>query len=413
MTFIEAAKIRFQCSKCGQSIAAEPADAGRSACCPTCNNSLLIPGPTPGSAPTPQEDAHRPDPARGLDLASLQVQLSEAHRGRHEAAHALDAAKEEMAVLQQKIRQALEERDRLACTSAETKELRAALENVRTQSAAQEKIGADLRNQLADAFEVISGLRAERATLETAHKETTAEAERDRERSSTVEAQLRASLGAARGEIEIATAERVTLRSALEATQKAALTAEASATDQLAGMHRALTASESNGNVLSDRVKTLEATLKTLRADLARENSGRDLLALRDQVRELQETLEQRAASLVQSAEEVTALKTEKADLRRQLSEALLRGADFERKAEAVSDRELLKDNELLRGIVTRQRQAADKQGAELFVLRSARLLLRMIQIVGTFLVLGLAALALDALPEPVKQLLRQWLGVQ
>ena len=98
--------------------------------------------------------------------------------------------------------------------------------------------------------------------------------------------------------------------------------------------------------------------------------------------------------------------------LRAELTEARGRSADAEHRAEAASESALKHDNEVLRGIIERQNSVGEERYAELRKLRRARLALRILYALGFLAVVGLAALAIDYLPDAAKHFLHEWFGL-
>ena len=112
-----------------------------------------------------------------------------------------------------------------------------------------------------------------------------------------------------------------------------------------------------------------------LRSDLEESETGHELLSLREQIKEVGKPSASARSGVARQAEGEMARVAEAE--RRQKADfegVLKRCEDAERRAEAVSEPQLRKDNEVLRGIVNRQKQDWEHHQAELRRLRRARL---------------------------------------
>ncbi len=269
-----------------------------------------------------------------------------------------------------------------------------------------------LHGQLEAARQTERTLRAELENAEAVRVRDQRAASEQVAAASAADTELRLALGTARGQLEVLLSERDALKAALDIAQKASLGAEEQATERILAARRQATAAEAAREELARKVELQESELKALRTQLTQDTGGRELLALRDRVRELSESYEGKSVALAQAGDALEQARAEKEALQKQLSEALRRGAVLERKVEEASAENLKADNEVLRGLVKRQKALCRRQSVALIALRSARIFLRTLQSVGILVVLGLAALALDALPEGVKLTIRTWLGI-
>ena len=358
--------IHFDCPHCSQHIAAEPDDAGRHVGCPTCNQTLVVPNhrgtASSPDAPAPASpDSTQPAPDPGADAG-------------YGAPSQLPA-------------------------------LLAELEAARTAA-------AELQNQLEAAGSNEDALRLHLDELEGLRAQEQAQAAHAADAAAAAESELRSALGSARGQLEVLLSERDALKAALETSQKASLGAEEQATERILAARRLASTAEAAREELSQKVGFLESEVRTLRTQLNQDTSGRDLLTLRDRVRELGEAYESKSVALAQATDALAGHNRETESLRKQLAEALRRVAELERGTEEASAAKLKEDNEVLRGMVKRQKSVCKRHTAALIGLRSANLLLRILQTAGTLLVLGLGALALEMLPEEVKRMIRHWLGM-
>ncbi len=438
----DSAEIKFACSQCGQSLLVDSSGAGISLNCPTCDNPVIV--PTPGSL----HDRHYGqgpgvEPGRAgfaeenaALTTELREELVEALRRAEDFERELTAGRKETARLQQRLQKATEENERLA-THATTAQAEA--EAFRTECAQWKgdfvlaRQGAELtETQLGEARAKISlieaslaALEENRAQWEQAFSQTAEGAQASESQLSTLAAELddaraqnaahEQALAAARGETEVLCEQRSELREQLEAAQAEIRTAAetravlAAVEEKLRAANRAMETVEEDRRSIAVRCVELRQEAETLRHDLTTIADGRELLDLRARFRTVEAEHQRATGTLSRMEAEAKSLAGSEEKLRTELTEARERGAEAERRAEAASETALKQDNEVLRGIIARQNTVLEERFVELRRLKRARLYLR---ILYTFIGLGLvgvAALAIEFLPEAVQKWLAEW----
>lgn len=384
----DSSEIKFECAQCGQSIAVDISGAGVSTNCPTCDFPLVVPSLSSLHDRTYGENAPdsggRPTYA-GLsadEVQELRDELAEALRVAEESARTLATARKEAALLEQR------------ATAAETHlaEARAMISNLHEQLSTAEETRAQWEQAFAQ-------------TAEQAHATETQMAARETE--------LRAALAAAQSAGEASAAETAVLRSQFESLRTETLAAAATEQEKFAAVLRALDATQAERNELSTRGEALRMEIETLRYDLSEIHTGRELLALRDRFATLDTEHQRTSAAYARSFAEIQSLSAAGETLRMELAAALAHGAEADRRAEAASESALAHDNAVLRGIIERQNTIGEERYLELRRLRRARLMLRILYTLIVLGFLGLAALAIDYLPDVVKHFLHDWFGLQ
>src|SRR5262249_53317484 len=137
--------------------------------------------------------------------------------------------------------------------------------------------------------------------------------------------------------------------------------------------------------------------------DLMESHTGREMLEIRDQL-DASRTERDRHAAQIQSLEEQlrtfseneTALRSELGKTRRQRDEAATR-------AEAISESQTLKDNEVLRGIVNRLNIEVAQQTGEVHRLKRARYALKIAYVMFGLGLVAVVIFALIVLPRALR----------
>jgi chromosome segregation ATPase len=152
----------------------------------------------------------------------------------------------------------------------------------------------------------------------------------------------------------------------------------------------------------------LEGENASLRHDLLASAEGRELVELRERIK----TAEQeraRAERLREQAEEEMARLAASESRQRADVEALLRRCEAaERRAEALTEPQMQKDNEVLRGLVTRQKEQLQQQFLEISTFRRARLGVRFGYLLFGMGVVGVIWFGLKMFPNAL-QAIRSW----
>jgi chromosome segregation ATPase/predicted RNA-binding Zn-ribbon protein involved in translation (DUF1610 family) len=387
------AEIKFECSQCRQRLAVEAAGAGLKMNCPTCSHLMIVPLASTRRSGSrmkaPREDgpiAMRPARAPGAE--------GEAHTLREE-------------LVQSGVLAGQLERD-LAEAQSETARLRRQIEAATAERDA-------LSAAVGEARKEIERLTAERTTL-------LGDLELNRHRLAATESHLAArqrelgeitaSIARAAGEAEAARnaaqemkQECARLQGALESTRAALEAARrveddfARARQRVAELAMQLDTAESARAELAAERETLKRENTALRRDLGESREGRELLALREQARAAEAEQQRTSDALRQAETEAAKLAEAERRLRAELDALGRRCLEAERQAEAMSDSKVQRDNDVLRGILERQKAELERRYAEAQRYRRAHLGLRLIYAAVTLGVVAVIGLAIKVLP--------------
>ena len=146
-------------------------------------------------------------------------------------------------------------------------------------------------------------------------------------------------------------------------------------------------------------VEPLETELGSLRKDIASSNDAQEYnkLRLRAEAAEAAQTLQFRELESVRA--EMAQLSKAGAELRQQLAASNERCAAEERKVEALTDKKVEKDNEVLRAVLGRQKTELENCYRDLKRFRRAQLGLRLVYALFALGLVGVIAFALYVLP--------------
>ncbi len=375
----DSAEIKFECSQCGQSLSVDSSAAGITTNCPTCESPVVIPQLHSihdrhyGEAP-PMESSREDFAA--AELLELREELAEAHSA---AAHSERRA----VAVERQLGEAREKISQTAAALADEEENRAQWEAACAQAGERADFAAaelvETRAQLAECAAALTVAQEETGAMQAAG------------------AELRGQLESALAQLQDAAATRAAL---------------AAAEENLAAKQRGLETTEAELQTLSNQCAALRQEADTLRRDLSEIHTGRELLELRARFLVLETDHQRTTGTLGRIEAEAKTLTASEQQLRAELTETRDRAAAAERRAEAASESAVSKDNEVLRGIIDRQKAVIEESFTELRRLRRARLFLRILYAVIALLVIGLAALAVDYLPDAVKAFLHEWFGI-
>jgi chromosome segregation protein len=440
----DSAEIKFACSQCGQSLLVDSSGAGISLNCPSCDHPVVV--PTPGTfhsrhygdsaSVENKRTGFAEETTSASEVQELREELVEALRRADDFERALNAARKETTRLQQQLKKTAEESERFAANAtaaqAEAKSFqserlqwKADLAQARDSAGTAESQLRDARLKITQLQAGLAALEENRAEWEQAFSQTAAGAEASESRLSALTSELdhtralalaqERALLEARGEAEALRGERSALGEKLESAQvglreadvtRASLTATE---EKLSAATRAAAAAEEDRQSMASRCAGLRQELDGLRYTLSHLKDGSELLDLRNRFQAL-EAEHLRATSTVARLEsETRVLTASEKRIRTELEEARTRGEEAERRADANAESVLVQDNEVLRGIIARQNTVLEERFAELRKLKRARLFLRILYtFVGLGLV-GVAALAIQFLPDAVQQWLHEW----
>ena len=418
--------IKFSCSKCGQHIVVDKSAAGLEASCPICAHPVVVPQASSihsrtssGQSRTsePQQSAQRPtfaDP----DSEQTRADLFDAAAASGRLERELDEAKAEIARYTALFKKAVEECERLTANTthaqaeiksfqADRQQLKADLAQAKQRALTAETKVAEVQakaDELATALAIASAdnvelrermdnhlavgrecLSATEARLETRERELC---------ESRIEAnELVQALAVAQTELAVVRTEGSGVRRELERDQALLVAAEQNCR-RLADTEKELkgklkTAGDDHKNLTRDRDQ-LRQEIEVLRHDLAQVENGRELLALRSRIPKIEEERDRAAAALAELTAEAKVRAETEQRLLRELHEAVLLREDAERRAEAAAEREVSKDNEVLRGIIERQNETLRVHHVEVRHYRRGRYALRIL-----YTAFGLALVAL------------------
>ncbi len=177
------------------------------------------------------------------------------------------------------------------------------------------------------------------------------------------------------------------------------------AQERVAVLEASLKSAEETRDSLAAAREHLESENTTLRNDLTASATGRELLELRERIK-VAERERARAEKIAEQADADHAKAAQSEGRQRADVESLLRRCEAaERRLESFSEPQMHKDNEVLRGIVSRQKEELARQFTELRDHRGTRFGVRLVYLVLTFGAAGLLWLAVKALPQALHAL--------
>lgn len=167
---------------------------------------------------------------------------------------------------------------------------------------------------------------------------------------------------------------------------------------ELHGAEEKLTAAMAEKHRLSQRCEEWRAESEQAKRDLLQTESGRELTAVRARFATSQEERQRLAAQLAETQGELRGVTQTERQLREEFDKMRRQRDDALSRAEANSGSALEHGNDVLRGILDRQKMELDERYAELRRLRAAQLSLRILYVSAGLLlfiaiVLGLRAL--------------------
>ena len=432
------ADIKFECTECGQPIAVDSTAAGRSASCPSCLNQFVVPtvgglndrnygaaprgarlgglGAGPGFWQETAIDDGDPTQNGGTDRDSLASPRQ----------CVVNPGAQEIELLREQLESGRDECERLHAAAthlqaelksfhAERLTLKNELAQLRHRLAATDSEIASRDEALAAAEQIAAEARCECANLQndlliSKQRLTATQTQLEaRERQAVhLQEQLatsRQSEHAALHEVESLHAESALLRAALDSARAELATAA----EQQARTHELETTlheREQKLVVSEGEVRKLKATCDKLRADasslhrdLKETKSGRSLIDLRSQLATAEEQRRQLTVELRQVAEESARRERSHSELesllratRRQLEQAF-------QAAEASSDSRMRHDNEILRGIISRQNAELESRNVQIIRFKRARFGLRVLYTVFAIVMAAVVAAILYSLP--------------
>jgi len=445
------ADIKFECSQCGQSLAIEKSGAGLTANCPICDHPLTVPTASLRRLGdhARMNDSGYSQPAAVLANPTAPASVSEGARSPyadpepHEMQQDLvnsamengklegdlNEAREKIARLQAHLRKVLDECERLTASSthaqAEIKsfqtdrqQMKAELAQCRQRMAVWEAQAVENRGKMSELASSLATANSENSLLRT-EMERQASEQRDyqanmenhvasREEAVTAAtartAEVIQALAAAEEEILALRQSGEKIRGELEAAH-AKLEEAAGLRSQLAAKEEHLSVEKERAGAAETQCASLQAAgegmkkeIEELKRDLNDTTAGRELLELRERFDALEKEHGRATTTLAAREASIKALSDTGEKLNVELKRTRSLYADAERRAEEVSEGKLLKDNDVLRGIIERQNVVLTENGRELRVLRRGRFALRLSYVFFSTVLLMLVIFALSIL---------------
>lgn len=273
----------------------------------------------------------------------------------------------------------------LSAFAEEREQARAAARLAVNESAAKRK---QLEDDLEIARERIKALEADLAARNADAKTIRGEVD-----------SLEKELSEAKAEIVRLQEESALHRKNYDETQAKLLTAEPIAL-RVEPLERDLAATREKLAVAEQRGETLQKETETLRREFAQTDFGRELIDLRSQLGEARKEQEKLGGQLTEARREVRRLADAESELR--LNFDAMRSARDEAliRAEAGSQSALQHGNEVLRGILDRQKIELDERYVELRRLKKAQFASRILYAIFGIGLIGVIALALHLVPQ-------------
>ena len=409
------AEIKFDCAHCGQRIAVEPAAAGLSADCPNCGHDVTIPQSI-STSPRRSRVRHTENFDRATPPPRSSSRDNERIRegsDRVQLEHSLQSASAELAVVREQLEATLGECERLSAAAtaahAELKTFQAERAALRQDLSYAKQRTAFLESQLAARESERDGTLIDLTVAQqraAAAETQLAVKEEELEQLLTALEEANALQEAATADLEMLHDESALLRTEVDRARQTLvrvpeLEAQLRASEeQLRGVAGKLGAAETKNRRLTRRCAKLKKEAAQLEKDLSETSSGRELLDLRSKLTTTETERHQLAVEVRQLNAECARAGSMRSELEQLLRETRLQLGEVERRAEATCDSRLGLDNELLRGIISRQNAELERRLAELNRFRRAGLALKIIYGLFALGLVGLGAFLLHILPQ-------------
>lgn len=400
-TFTE---IKFSCGTCGQHMVADAAAAGQAAECPNCRQPVTIPAPrtmyersygepapteTRETRPDVEEQNDSPQPGR------FEAVLEECERLKSVATHAQTelktfqaerlTLKTELAQLRQRL-PVLE--NQATAGAAETTRWQGVAEAAKVRAASLENDLSISRQrttaaetQIAAKEQELAAVRASLAAAEAQGHSNQAEVVSLQDESSL----LRKDLDAARRDLAAA----AEIRTRLEKSEA-----------QLSEAQARLRSSEDSAKALAKRGEELAIEAAGFRDSLKKSKTGRELIELRAKLASVETEHQREEAAARQSAMDLQKSEAAQHGLRELVKATRHQLEQAEKRAEAGSEDRVKSDNDLLRGIISRQNEELAHRHSELVRLKSARFAVRILYALFAVGLVALGFLVVELLPR-------------
>jgi len=375
----------------------------------------------PHDAARPSYAEPDPDEMRH-DLLNSAMDNGQLERDLHEAKEKIDR-------LQTHLRKTLEECERLTAKSThaevEIKTFQADRQQMKSELAQSRQRMALWEAQTVENRGKISELASALATAGADHAVLRQEMERHASEYRDYQASMESHVASREEALATATARTEEVIQALAAAEQEVLTLQQTREkiraeletahaqlEEAARIRSQLAATEEKLRTETERAGTAETQcaslqsacdgfkkeIEVLRRDLDDTTAGRELLEVRERFDALEKEHGRVSATLADREASIKKLSATGDQLSVELKKTRSLYADAERRAEEASEGKLLKDNDVLRGIIERQNVVLTENGRELRVLRRGRFGLRLAYVIFSTILLALVIFALSIL---------------
>ena len=411
----DSADIKFACSQCGQRIVVDKSAAGLEGHCPICEGPLTVPHVSPpgGDHRGGERSSHASYVDPGVEEMREELFESATEAGRLQ--RELDETRKELERQRALFKKAIDECERITASAthaqaeiksfqADRQQLKTDLTHAKQRAAAAETQVAELAAALAAANHENTGLH-ERIDHELSLAQARLSATetqlnlRERELSAVRDenSEIVQSLAIAQSEVASAGLDLSRVVEELDSTRRSlerSTEYEAQLSQARLDLQARLDESIAEKQRLTELHQQLHEDAEVLRKDLTETDAGKELVELRAQLRDVTADRGKIAETLAEKRTEVKTLTENLNTMLVELKEAHQLREEAERQAAANSDSQLHKDNEVLRGIVSRQNATLSLQHGEVRKLRRGRFGLRIIYGLFALALLGLAGFA-------------------
>jgi chromosome segregation ATPase len=407
----DSADIKFACSQCGQRIVVDKSAAGLQGNCPICEGPVTVPHPHDH----PEAARHSITAFGDPGVEEMREELFESASEMGRLQRELDATHKELERQRALFKKAVDECERITASAthaqAEIKSFQADRQQLKADLASTRQRALSAETQVAELAAALAAVNQKSTALQervdhdlslTQARLTATETQlslRERELAAAREenSEIVQSLALAQSEVASAASDLSRVVEELESTQqslKQSTEYGAELSKARSDLQRRLDEIAADKQRLAEDHHQLREHAEVLRKDLTETDTGKELVELREQLRDVAADRGKIAETLAEKRSEVKTLTEIKDTLLNELKEVHQLREDAERRAAANSESQLQKDNEILRGIVARQNATLSLQHGEVRKLRRKRFGLRIIYGLFALALLGLATFA-------------------
>jgi chromosome segregation ATPase len=373
-----AADIKFSCTQCGQRMLVDPAAAGHKTSCPGCDTEITVPTPesviTGGYAEAGQTpvEAFSSKEADEYEVKAGGADLDLTNRDSPSSANAdhVVVSRSDWEEMHQQLFRAQEVSEHLELANA----------HLQTELRHREASHQTLEGELAFTRQRL--LSAE-TQLGTSNRELSL--------SQGAVSQLEADLQKALADRDRIAGEQVSLEWKLTELEASLRNAEVECGRMNIAAEELLQVRSQISKIEWERDE-LRRECDQINRDLANTQNGRELSALRGREKALAEEKQRMAVALADALADATRFEQLNSKARTELEEMHRRFVAAEKRSESLSSSEVGRDNEILRGILARQKEELEQRYRELMMARRAKFGLRL-----AYWMFGVGALAVLA----------------